>query len=127
MLRSAACLLLLLLPACSRDRVDLAIRRAALEAGLADGRRAHFAADARSAQARDSVRAMFSRYFAGAAYRAWEYLEPPRITLSDDGSLASVLQVVCVDRDEPDGRGERHRRGGGRAPAGDAASAGAAA
>ena len=128
MLRPAAFLLLLLLPACARDRVDLPARRAALEAGLADGRRAHFATDARllaaglddtlesldagarSAQPRDSVRAMFSRYFAGAAYRAWENLEPPRITLSDDGSLAAVLQMVCVDREEPDGQGERRRR-----------------
>ena len=128
MLRPAAFLLLLLLSACARDRVDLAARRAALEAGLADGRRAHFATDARlladglddtlesldagarSAEPRDSVHAMFSRYFAGAAYRAWEYLEPPRVTLSDDGSLAGVLQVVCVDREEPDGQGERRRR-----------------
>ena len=128
MLRPAALLLLLLLPACARDRVDLPARRAALEAGLADGRRAHFATDARllaaglddtlesldagarGAQPRDSVRAMFARYFAGAAYRAWENLEPPRITLSDDGSLAAVLQVVCVDREESDGQGERRRR-----------------
>ena len=128
MLRPAAFLLLLLLPACARDRVDLAARRAALEAGLAEGRRAHFATDARlladglddtlesldagarSAQPRDSVRAMFTRYFSGAAYRAWEYLEAPRITLSDDGSLATALQVVCVDREEPDGQGERRRR-----------------
>jgi hypothetical protein len=128
MLPPAAFLLLLLLPACARDRVDLAARRAALEAGFAQGRRAHFATDARlladglddtlesldggarSAEPRDSVRAMFSRYFAGAAYRAWEYLEPPRVILSDDGSLAGVLQVVCVDREEPDAEGERRRR-----------------
>jgi len=128
MLRPAALLLPLLLSACARDRVDLPARRAALEAGLADGRRAHFLTDARllaaglddtlqsldagarSAQPRDSVRAMFARYFTGAAYRAWEDLEPPRITLSDDGSLAAVLQVVCVDREEPDHQGERRRR-----------------
>ena len=126
MLRPAL-LLPLLLSACARDRVDLSVRRAALEAGLADGRRAHFLTDARllaaglddtlqsldagarSAQPRDSVRAMFARYFTGAAYRAWETLEPPRITLADDGSLAAVLQVVCVDREEPDDQGERRR------------------
>lgn len=128
MLRPAAFLLLLLLPACVRDRVDLAARRAALETALADGRRAHLTTDARllaggiddtlesldagarSAQSRDAVRAMFSRYFAGAAYRSWEYLEPTRVTLAHDGSLASVLQVVCADREEPDGQGERRRR-----------------
>ena len=128
MLRPAALLLLLVIPACGRERADLTARHAALLEGLAQGRWAHFATDAallasglddtlqsldagaRSAQPRDSVRAMFSRYFAGAAYRAWEDLEPPRITLSDDGSLASVLRMVCVDREEPDGQGERHRR-----------------
>ena len=47
MLRPAALLLPLLLSACARDRVDLWARRAALEAGLADGRRAHFLTDAR--------------------------------------------------------------------------------
>jgi hypothetical protein len=95
---------------------------------LAEGRRAHYAADAdllasgldqtlvsldagvSTTQTRDSVRAMFARYFAGAAYRAWENVEPPRITLSDDGSLATVLQVVCVDREEPDSAGDRRRR-----------------
>ncbi|HKU60134.1 MAG TPA: hypothetical protein VJQ44_02870 [Gemmatimonadales bacterium] len=128
MLRPAAFLLLLLLSACARDRGDLAARRAALEAGFREARQAHFAGDARlladglddtlesldagvrSAQPRDAVRAMFSRYFAGAAYRAWEYLEPPRVALSDDGSLATALQVVCVDREEPDSQEERRRR-----------------
>src|SRR3954469_11186863 len=102
MLRPAALLLLLLFPACGRERADLTARRASLVEGLAEARRAHFATDAallaaglddtlqsldagaRSAQQRDSVRAMFSRYFAGAAYRAWEDLEPPHITLSDE-------------------------------------------
>ena len=88
------------------DLVILAVSNALLEEQL------RLAADAgaRSAQPRDSVRAMFARYFTGAAYRAWEDLEPPRITLSDDGSLAAVLQVVCVDREEPDDQGERRRR-----------------
>jgi hypothetical protein len=127
MLRPAA-LLLLLVPACGGPTPGLAARRAALEAGLNDGRRAHYAGDAgllasglddtlhsldagaATDQPRDSVRAMFDRYFAGAAYRAWEHVAPPRITLSDDGSLATVLQVVCVDREEPDGAGDRRRR-----------------
>jgi hypothetical protein len=120
--------MLSLLYGCARGGGDLGARRAALEAGLADGRRAHYAADAEllasglddtlhsldagvsSAQPRDSVRAIFSRYFAGAAYRAWENVEPPRIALADDGSLATVLQVVCVDREEPDSAGDRRRR-----------------
>jgi hypothetical protein len=128
MLRPAAFVVLSLFSACTRDGADLAARRAALEAGLADGRRAHYAADPDllasglddtlqsldagiyTAQPRDSVRAMFARYFAGAAYRAWENLEPPRIVLADDGSLATVLQVVCVDREEPDSAGDRRRR-----------------
>ena len=128
MLRPATFLVLSLLVGCARGGADLAARRAALEAGLADGRRAHYAADAEllasglddtlhsldagvsTAQPRDSVRAMFSGYFAGAAYRAWENVEPPRIALSDDGSLATVLQVVCVDREEPDSAGDRRRR-----------------
>jgi hypothetical protein len=128
MLRSAPVAVLSLALACAPASPDLAARRAALEAGLADGRRAHYTADAdllasgldntlvsldagvSIVQTRDSVRAMFARYFAGAAYRTWENVEPPRITLSDDGSLATVLQVVCVDREEPDSAGDRRRR-----------------
>jgi hypothetical protein len=128
MLRPAAVVLLSLVSGCAQGGVDLPARRAALEAGLTDGRRAHYAADAEllasglddtlhsldagisTAQPRDSVRAMFARYFAGAAYRAWENVEPPRITLADDGSLATVLQVVCVDREETDSAGDRRRR-----------------
>jgi hypothetical protein len=128
MLRPAASVVLSLVLACGPRGADLATRRAALEAGLADGRRAHYARDARllaaglddtlhsldagvaAAQPRDSVRAMFARYFAGAAYRAWEHVRRPRIALADDGSLATVLQVVCVDREEPDSAGDRRRR-----------------
>jgi hypothetical protein len=128
MLRPAPFLVLSLIVACAPRAPDLGARRAALEAGLADGRRAHYAGDAdllasglddtlhsldagtSTSQPRDSVRAMFARYFAGAAYRAWEWIEPPRITLADDGSLATALQVVCVDREEPDSAGDRRRR-----------------
>ncbi len=95
---------------------------------LADGRRAHLEADADllaaslaetllsiadgavTASPRDSVRAMFGRYFTGASYRAWDDLEPPRILISDDNSLAWVARVVCVDRDEPAPEGGRRRR-----------------
>jgi hypothetical protein len=102
--------------------------RAALDRVLAEGRRAHLTTDpallassladtlvsldagAVSLQPRDSVRAMFERYFAGARYYAWDDLEPPRIDLSDDASLAWVARVVCVDREEPDARGGRQRR-----------------
>ena len=87
---------------------------------LADGRRAHLETDAGrlaagladslvsldagavSVQPRDSVRAMFARYFAGARYHAWEDVVPPRVILSADRSLAWVSRVVCVDREEPD-------------------------
>ena len=85
---------------------------------LADGRRAHLETDAGrlaagradslvsldagavSVQPRDSVRAMFVRYFAGARYHAWEDVEPPRVVLSADRSLAWVSRVVCVDRED---------------------------
>jgi hypothetical protein len=95
---------------------------------LADGRRAHLETDAGrlaagladslialdagavSVQPRDSVRAMFDRYFAGASYHAWEDVVPPRVILSADRSLAWIARVVCVDREEPnDSGGRRHR------------------
>jgi hypothetical protein len=105
-----------------------AAARAALESMLADGRRAHLETDARglaagladslvsldagavSVQPRDSVRAMFARYFTGAHYHAWEDLEPPRVILSADRSLGWVSRVVCVDREESDDTGGRRRR-----------------
>src|SRR5262245_34874365 len=111
-----------------RPASDNTAARAALERGLADGRRAHLETDAGllassvadtlvsidagavTLQPRDSVQAMFAGYFAGASYHAWEDLEPPRIVLAADGSLAWVARVVCVDREEPDGRGGRSRR-----------------
>jgi hypothetical protein len=105
-----------------------AAARAALDSMLADGRRAHLETDAGrlvdgladslvsldagavTVQPRDSVRAMFAPYFAGARYRAWEDLEPPRVILSADRSLAWISRVVCVDREEPDSSGGRRRR-----------------
>ena len=105
-----------------------ATARAALDSMLADGRRAHLETDAGrlaggladslvsldagavSVQPRDSVRAMFVRYFTGARYHAWEDVAPPRVVLSADRSLAWVSRIVCVDREEPDDSGGRRRR-----------------
>ncbi len=105
-----------------------AAARAMLDAMLADGRRAHLDTNATqlaagladslvsldagavSVSPRDSVRAMFTGYFAGARYYAWEDLEPPRVILSADRSLAWIARVVCVDREEPAENGARQRR-----------------
>jgi hypothetical protein len=115
-------------PAPTGTPADAAAARAAIDSMLADGRRAHVGTDADllaagladslvsldagavSVQPRDSVRAMFARYFAGARYHAWEDIEPPRVILSADRSLAWVSRVVCVDREEPDDSGGRRRR-----------------
>ena len=69
--------------------------RLALDSMLAEGRTAHLETNAEqlaagladtlisidggavSRQPRDSVRAMFDRYFAGASYRTWEDVQPP--------------------------------------------------
>lgn len=47
---------------------------------------------------REEMRDSFESYFSGARYERWEDLEPPRIRLSDDGSLASVARRVSVVR-----------------------------
>ena len=127
--------ILLLVAACTaapapgpRGAPTIATARAMLDPMLADGRRAHIETDAQglaagladslvslddgvvSVQPRDSVQAMFTHYFAGARYHAWEDLEPPRVVLAADRSLAWVARVVCVDREEPvDGGGRRRR------------------
>jgi hypothetical protein len=126
---------LLLLAACAGTSAPTdapapadAAARAALHSMLVDGRRAHLETDAGrlaagladslvsldagavSVQPRDSVRAMFARYFAAARYHAWEDVVPPRVILSADRSLAWVSRVVCVDREEPDSNGGRRRR-----------------
>ena len=102
--------------------------RLALDSMLAEGRTAHLETNAEqlaagladtlisidagviSRQPRDSVRAMFDRYFAGASYRTWEDVQPPVVQISDDNSLAWVARVVCVDREEPVAGGQRRRR-----------------
>ena len=127
--------ILLLVAACTKAPAPgagsapaAAAARAMLDTMLADGRRAHIETDAEglaagladslvsldagvvSVQPRDSVQAMFTRYFAGARYHAWEDLEPPRVVLAADRSLAWVARVVCVDREEPVEGGGRRRR-----------------
>jgi hypothetical protein len=134
-IRAVAAGALLLLAGCGgtpapADRIapPEAAAREALDSMLADGRRVHLETDAAglaagladslvsldagavTVQPRDSVRAMFARYFTGARYHAWEDLEPPRVILSADRSLAWVSRIVCVDREEPDDRGGRRRR-----------------
>ena len=54
---------------------------------------------------RDEVAAHFTRYFAGAEYAEWDDLEPPRIQISDDATLAWVIARNRVRRRQtlPDG------------------------
>ena len=121
-------LLLLLAIACRPSIPNPAVARAAMDSLLADGRRAHLERDADllaasladtlisiadgavSVSSKDSVLAMFGRYFRDASYRHWDDVQPPRIVLSDDHSLAWVSRVVCVDREEPAPEGGRRRR-----------------
>lgn len=125
---AAVPLLLLALGCRQANGPDSLPPRAALDSILADGRRAHLETDPDllvrslddtlvsldagvvSAQPRDSVRAMFARYFDQARYYAWEDVVPPRIAVAVDHSLATVARVVCVDREEPDEQGGRRRR-----------------
>jgi len=54
---------------------------------------------------RDEVGAHFARYFAGAAYDEWDDLEPPRIRISTDATLAWMIVRNRVRRSQtqPDG------------------------
>jgi len=54
---------------------------------------------------RDEVAAHFTRYFAGAEYAEWDDLEPPRVQISDDASLAWMIVRNRVRRrqTQPDG------------------------
>ena len=116
-------------PAPIQDRAEAArAARLALDSALVQGRAAHLETSAEhlaagvaetlisvdagvvTRQPRDSLRAMFERYFEGASYHTWEDVQPPVIQLSDDNSLAWVARVVCVDREEPAPSGERRRR-----------------
>ena len=132
----AAPLVLFLLTACGGaarpavpDKASVAqAARRALDSALAEGRAAHLQTSAErlaagvadtlisideggiTRQPRDSLRAMFARYFEGASYHTWEDVQPPVIQISDDNSLAWVARVVCVDREEPDSGGGRRRR-----------------
>lgn len=95
---------------------DLDRRRSALSVVIDAEREAHFNADADALAAlladtlslvqdgqilrvaRDDVRAQFEAYFAGAEYQRWDDLSPPRLTLSADGSTATVTRSVEVVR-----------------------------
>jgi len=60
---------------------------------------------------RAEVAAHFTRYFAGAEYFEWDDLEPPRIRVSNDASLAWMIVRNRVRRRQtlPDGSAvERH-------------------
>jgi hypothetical protein len=121
-------ILALTVTACRPGGPGAGAAHAALDSLLADGRRAHLETDADLLAAsladtflsiadgavtvspRDSVRAMFGRYFKDASYRSWDDVEPPRVVISDDHSLAWVSRVVCVDREEPAPEGGRRRR-----------------
>jgi hypothetical protein len=54
---------------------------------------------------RTEVAAHFTRYFAGAVYFEWDDLEPPRIQVSDDATLAWLIMRNRVRRSQtlPDG------------------------
>jgi hypothetical protein len=126
-MRRCVVLALLLAASCRPAGPNAATARAAMDSLLAAGRRAHLETNAEllaasladallsiadgavTASPKDSLRAM-GRYFSGASYRAWDDVEPPRILISDDNSLAWVCRVVCVDREEPAPEGGRRRR-----------------
>lgn len=57
------------------------------------------------AASRAEVAAHFARYFAGADYAEWDDLEPPRIQISDDATLAWMIVRNRVRRSQsqPDG------------------------
>jgi len=54
---------------------------------------------------RDQVRGHFTQYFAGAVYQEYADLEPPRIELSADATLAWIISRTRVRRatHHPDG------------------------
>lgn len=54
---------------------------------------------------RAEVAAFFTGYFAGATYHEYTDLEPPRATVSDDGTLGWVISRTRVRRSQtqPDG------------------------
>ena len=105
------------------EPIDLARETAELLRIHAQDRQAHFAADptlilehqgepfvtvgnGRVDEASlAEVAAHFTRYFAGAEYEAWDDLEPPRIRISDDGTLAWMIVRNRVSRrqTQPDG------------------------
>jgi pimeloyl-ACP methyl ester carboxylesterase len=92
-------------PELARLREVLEAERQAHLRTDADALAAHLAATVLSVDAgtirevpRGEMRDSFARYFSGARYERWEDLEPPRIELSDDGSMATVARRVSVAR-----------------------------
>jgi hypothetical protein len=103
--------------------------RAALLRILTEAREAHFATDAARLLAHDAdptlwvregeIRPMthaaslarFTEDFKGATYQEWDYVETPNVRLSDDASLAWVINRVRVRRTKarPDGSVEEQR------------------
>jgi ketosteroid isomerase-like protein len=122
----------LVLAACSGspedERLDMDAERMRLEKILENQRQAHLELDADrlveniaesllsidasevAVQSREQVREMFSSYFQGAKYHAWEDLEPPTIRVSSGRDMAWIVRRVRADREEPDGAGGRRRR-----------------
>jgi hypothetical protein len=105
------------------DPIDLAHETAELLRIHAQDRQAHFGLDVDSIlehqgepfvtvgngrideASRAEVAAHFTRYFAGAAYFEWDDLEPPRIQVSEDATLAWMIVRNRVRRSQalPDG------------------------
>jgi ketosteroid isomerase-like protein len=101
--------------------VDLEHERAALLELHASVRRAHFETDAEAVVAhdadewinvrdatiirrrRDEMAAFFREYFAGATYHEWDDVEPPIVSVSDDGTMAWMIVHVRVRRTADDG------------------------
>lgn len=54
---------------------------------------------------KDAQRAMFTAYFAGARYDAWDDLEEPIIRISDDASMAWMIVRLRVRRVQKDAQG----------------------
>lgn len=121
--------LLLLASACA-DPGDSALERrlGEIEAVLDAHREAHLRTDASALsegvadtllgidagmireQSREQVKRMFESYFEGATYHAWQDTEPPRISISADGTMAWVARRVRVDREEPASEGGARRQ-----------------
>lgn len=104
--------------------VDLERERAALLELHANIRRAHFETDVDALVAhdadewinvreaaiirrrKDEMVALFRDYFAGATYLEWDDVEPPIVSVSNDGSMGWMIIHVRVRRTQ-EGREQR--------------------